>query len=43
MKSKGEQALEILREKSIDCWVILIREGKEKAEEVCLILILDFK
>jgi len=31
MKSKGEQALEILREKSIDCWVILIREGKEKA------------
>jgi len=36
MKSKGEQALEILREKSIDCWVILIREGKEKAVELLL-------
>lgn len=36
MKSKVEQALTILKEKDIDCWVILVREGKEKSVEFLL-------
>lgn len=36
MKSKIEQAVKILKEKNIECWVILLREGKEKAIELLL-------
>ena len=36
MKSKLEQALTILNQKNIDCWVILVREGREKAIELLL-------
>ena len=36
MKSKVEQALTILNQKNIDCWVILVREGREKAIELLL-------
>jgi len=36
MKSKVEQALAILRKRDVDCWIILVREGKEKAVELLL-------
>lgn len=36
MKSKVEQALNILEEKTIECWVIFMREGQEKAVELLL-------
>jgi hypothetical protein len=36
MKAKIEQALRILQEHHIDCWVILMREGQEKAVELLL-------
>jgi len=36
MKSKLEQATKVLNEKNIDCWVILLREGKEKAVDLLL-------
>ena len=36
MKSKIEHALSIIEQKNIDCWVILMREGKEKAIELLL-------
>ncbi len=36
MKAKMEQALKILAEKNIDCWVVLMREGKENAVELLL-------
>ncbi len=36
MKSKVEQVQKILKEKDIDCWVILVREGKEKSLDLLL-------
>jgi Xaa-Pro aminopeptidase len=36
MKAKIEQALKILQEHDIDCWVILMREEQEKAVELLL-------
>ncbi len=36
MKSKIAQATKILEEKEIDCWVILLREGKENTIELLL-------
>ena len=36
MKSKVDQALAMLKEKNIDCWISLIREGTEKAVELLL-------
>jgi Xaa-Pro aminopeptidase len=36
MKSKIDHALRILKENHIDCWVILFREGEEKAVDLLL-------
>jgi Xaa-Pro aminopeptidase len=36
MKSKVEQALSILKEKDIECWIILEREQRDKAIELLL-------
>jgi len=36
MNPKMKQAVQILRENNIDCWIMLIREGKEKAVELLL-------
>ncbi len=36
MNPKMEQAVQILRENNIDCWIMLMREGKEKAVELLL-------
>ena len=36
MRSKIEQAMRILKEKKIDCWMIMMREGKEKTIDLLL-------
>lgn len=36
MKSKVEQAIAVLKENNIECWIILMREGKEKTIELLL-------
>lgn len=36
MRSKIDQAMRILHERDIECWVILLREGKEKSIEMLL-------